>query len=306
MRSTSRHAQRITDQVGGHGPRLSFHRTAVRVPADAREAGVRRARARTRRAARAARAGADRRCARRTGPGGSGGRQDRAGPGVPQRAPGPAGHPGQRRRGRGHCLLHPGRPALRRRGVARGRAAGPHRAGAAGRGTDRGGPPDPGGVDPERCRWAGRGRGRRRALGRRRLAARAPVRVAPTGCATRADDPGGTVGRRPSAHRPPPPRRRPHRGHARARTADAGRRPDAGRHPDRGARPGPDRAPAVRPHAGQPPARARAAGGDAARPLAGLGARAARPPRVQPDDRPPARGLQRPRAAVRRGGRRRR
>ena len=70
------------------------------------------------------------------------------------------------------------------------------------------------------------------------------------------------------------------------------------------ARPGTDRSPPVRPHAGQSASPAGAAGRDAARPLAGVGARAARAADIQPDRRPPTRGLQRRRTPARRSGRR--
>ena len=110
-------------------------------------------------------------------------------------------------------------------------------------------------------------------------------------------------GRGPPAGRARAARRGAHRRHRRGRSAQADRA-GAGRHRRRVAYPGIGGAPPVRPHPGQSPPPARAADGDPGRPLAGLGARAARPAGVQPDDRPPACGLQRPRAALRRGRRR--
>ena len=100
---------------------------------------------------------------------------------------------GQRRRGRGHRLLHPRRPALRGRRPPVGGAAGPHRAGAAGRGTGRGGPADARGAHPVQRTGPDGRRGRRRELGRRRLAARAALRPAQASRTPRVDDPGGAV-----------------------------------------------------------------------------------------------------------------
>ena len=83
------------------------------------------------------------------------------------------------------------------------------------------------------ARGPGGGRDRRRALGRRRLAARAALRAAQAGRTPRADDPGGAVGRRPPARRARAARRGAHRGHPGGRPAGTGRRPGPGRHRDR-------------------------------------------------------------------------
>ena len=137
----------------------------TRAPGRGAGGRVRRARARARRPGRPARAGAHRRRPRRADPGNGGNREDGPRPRVPPPPPEPDGDAGQRRRGRGRRLLHPRRSALRRRRPPVGGAAGPHRAGAAGRGTGRGGPADARGAHPAQRPGPDGRRDRRRATG---------------------------------------------------------------------------------------------------------------------------------------------
>ena len=143
--------------------------------------------------------------------GSRGDREDGPGPRVPPPPPEPDGGAGQRRRGRGRRLLRPRRSALRGRRPPVGGATGPHRAGAAGRGTGRGGPADARGAHPVQRTGPDGRRDRRRELGRRRLAARTALRPAQAGRTPRADDPGGAVGRQPPARRARAARRGAHR-----------------------------------------------------------------------------------------------